>query len=161
MSRPTTPTRAPTPTRNPPSAAFASLCLGGALAPGFALRARGFRACLTGGCWGMVLCESPYIGARKNALGVVGGVRSANRQDSNHLRLARRSRGGLRGPTSPVLPTTFASRPVRRNPNSCSAAARSADEHTWRRAYSNCFRSASGVVSFSGLVLSATKRAGV
>ena len=45
-------TAPPTPTRNPPSARFASLTLGGALAPGFALRARAAAGGLGGGCLG-------------------------------------------------------------------------------------------------------------
>ena len=42
-------------------------------------------------------------------------MRSDNRQGSNQPRLARRPRGGLRGPTSPVLPATYASRTVPRS----------------------------------------------
>ena len=42
-------------------------------------------------------------------------MRSANRHDSNPLRLARRPRGGLRGLSSPVHRATDATRPVPRN----------------------------------------------
>ena len=42
-------------------------------------------------------------------------MRSANRHDSNPLRLARRPRGGSRGLSSPVHRATYASRPVPRN----------------------------------------------
>ncbi len=45
-------------------------------------------------------------------------VASANLQDSNHPRLARAPRRGLRGQTSQVLPTIIASRAVRRRPAS-------------------------------------------
>jgi hypothetical protein len=41
------------------------------------------------------------------------GVASDNWQDSSQRQLARASRGGVRGPSSPVYPATFAGRPVR------------------------------------------------
>ena len=53
---------------------------------------------------------------------------SDNRQDRNHLRLARAPRGGLCGPRPSALPATFAGRPVRRTPASCSPTPRYARE---------------------------------
>jgi hypothetical protein len=114
-SRPTTQTLSPTPTRNPgitltrvsgvPGAAFASLCLGGAFAPGFALRARGCRACLGAGL-ARTLGESPngtiYVGEpnamRGTALGrrvVVGSRGEPSRRGARreHVRRVRFSDG--------------------------------------------------------------------
>ena len=53
-----------------------------------------------------------------------GDVASANLQDSNHHKLARAPRRGLRGQSPQVHPTTFASRAVRRIPASCRAVPR-------------------------------------
>ena len=85
---------------------------------------------------------SPYGGARKKPRSWGGvDVASDNRQDSNHPRLARAPRRGLRGPGPQVLPTTSASRAVRWNPviaffprpDSCGASVTAAPVLTWRR----------------------------
>ena len=55
-----------------------------------------------------------YGGARGNAMRECDDVASANWQDSNQRQLARAPRRGLRGQSSQVHPTTFASRAVRR-----------------------------------------------
>ena len=115
-----------------PGAAFASLCLAGAFAPGFALRARAAAGglgrfsgtCLDGSVRRYAVRNiSEWRGAAERDVGVRRRV-SDNRQDSNHPRLARAPRGGLRGLRPQVPPATFASRPVRRTPASRSAAPR-------------------------------------
>ena len=94
-----------------PGAAFASLCLAGALrraSPfGLALPPAGWEGC--GSC-----LRTEGRGKNPSWGGV--DVTSDNRQDSNPLRLARVPRRGLRGPGPQVLPTTSASRAVRWNP---------------------------------------------
>jgi hypothetical protein len=65
-----------------------------------------------------------YGGAWANAMWGSGGVASDNRSGSNHLRLARAPRRGLRGPRPQVPPATIASRAVRRNPASRSPVPR-------------------------------------
>ena len=101
-----------------PGAAFALLCLAGAFAPCFALRARAAACCLRGGVSGPSLYVFGYEwrGSEKGA--TWGGVdaASANPQDSNQHGLARATRLGLPGPGPQVHPTRSASRAVRCSP---------------------------------------------
>ncbi len=106
-----TPPRPPPPVILP-GAAFASLCLAGAFGAG--LRPSGSRCRLP---VGKVLASCLRMEGRgKNPSWGGVDVTSDNRQDSNHPRLARVPRLGLRGPGPQVLPTTSASRAVRWNP---------------------------------------------
>ena len=57
-----------------------------------------------------------WRGSEKGAIWGGVDVASANLQNSNHRRLARAPRRGLRGQSSQVLPNTNASRAVRRSP---------------------------------------------
>ena len=95
-----------------PGAAGASLRLAGALR-----RASPFGLALPPAVlWRVDRSVSPYGGARQSAIWADRRRASDNRQDSNHRRLARAPRRGLRGHSPQVHPTTFASRAVRRSP---------------------------------------------
>ena len=91
-----TPPRPPPPVVLP-AAAFASLCLGGAFAPGFALRARAtahglgrfLGTCRDGSARSDAVRDvSVWRGAEKGAIWGGVDVANDNRQDSSHLRLA-------------------------------------------------------------------------
>ena len=123
----------PTPTRSPPCRGRRFALPWRRVAPGFALRARA-AACCVGN---LVVHVSVWRGAAERDAGVRRRV-SDNRQDGNPPRLARAPRGALRGPRPSAPPATFARRPVRRTPVSCSAAPRYAPEHARREPFSDC-----------------------
>ena len=75
-----------------------------------------------------------YRGSEKGAIWGGVDVASANLQNSNHRRLARASRRGLRGQSPQVLPNTNASRAVRRSPVSRLFPSPSTHRHAWRGA---------------------------
>jgi len=101
-----------------PGAAFAALCLAGALR-----RASPFRLALPPAVlWGVALAPPFYTtgyewrGSEKSAIWGGVDVASDNPHDCNHRGLARAPRRGLPGPRPQAQPTRFASRAVRRSP---------------------------------------------
>ncbi len=111
-------TAPPTPNRNPPSAPIASLGLGGAFAPGFALRARAAAHVFP-------RVARARLRASRRTEGIVGprcgvGATSAsdNRQDCNHPRLARVAEASLARAHSPSACARNARLAVRLDPAS-------------------------------------------